>query len=144
MLPALYYVSFVAVLCLLFSGQHSPLRLRRISLAGSLAIFFISLLLGPFLLEGGYFFAPSYSWFGSPILFGLDGVSYLFVLLSSFLTVICILVSWYSVVFLVREFLLCLLVLQFLLILLFTTWDLLVFYVFFEALLIPMVLIIGV
>ena len=121
MLQVLYYVSFVAVLCLLFSGRHSLVRLRRVSLAGSLAIFLIGLLLGPLLLEGGYFFSPAYTWFGSFVLFGLDGVSYLFVLLSSLLTVICVLVSWYSVVFLVWEFLLCLLVLQFLLVLLFTT-----------------------
>lgn len=77
-------------------------------------------------------------------MFGVDGVSYLFVLLSIVLTIVCVLVSWPSIVSLVKEFLLCLLVLDFFLIVLFTAWDLLVFYVFFEALLIPMVLIIGV
>lgn len=144
MLQLLYYVCLAAPLCLVFSSRVSPVRLRRVALFGSLSTFFVSLVMGLPLLESGFFLTPAYFWFGSHVLFGLDGVSYLFVLLSSLLTVICILVSWATVTYLVYEFLLCLLVLQLLLVFLFTTWDLLIFYVFFEALLIPMVLIIGV
>lgn len=144
MLQVLYYVSLIALLCLLLSRGCSLLRLWRVALFGSLSSFFTSLLLGPSLLEGGFFLVPSRSWLGSSVLFGLDGTSYLFILLSSLLTVLCILVSWASVVYLVYEFLACLLVLQLLLLVLFTAWDLLIFYIFFEGLLIPMVLIIGV
>lgn len=143
MLQTLYYVSLIAVLCLFISGG-SNVQLRKVALGGAISTFFVSLLVGPSLLERSLFFASFCSWFGSNILFGVDGVSYLFILLSVFLTVVCILVSWSSITYLVKEFLLCLLVLNLFLIILFTAWDLLVFYVFFEALLIPMVLIIGV
>lgn len=143
MLQTLYYVSFIAVLCLLTSGGNN-VQLRKVALGGAISTFFVSLLMGPSLLENSLFFAPFCSWFGSKVLFGVDGVSYLFILLSILLTIVCILVSWPSITYLVREFLLCLLVLDLFLIVLFTAWDLLVFYVFFEALLIPMVLIIGV
>lgn len=120
MLLILYYVSFTAVLGLVFFSGCSVTHMRRSALASSLATFFVSLLLGPFLLEGGLLLSPVSFWFSSSVLFGLDGASYLFVLLSVFLTILCILVSWFSVVFLVHEFLLCLLILQFLLIILFT------------------------
>ena len=144
MLQTLYYISFTAALCLFLSHGSSYVGLRQVALVGSLSTFLVSLLLGPCLLERGLFLSPLYFWFGTSVLFGLDGVSYLFILLSVLLTILCILISWPSVKFLVREFLLCLLVLQFLLLILFTALDLLVFYLFFEALLIPMVLIIGV
>lgn len=121
MLGVLYYVSFTAALGLFFFSGSSVIRMRRAALASSLALFFILLLLGPFLLEGSWLFLRASFWFGSSVLFGLDGVSYLFVLLSVFLIILCLLLSWSSIVSLVPEFLLCLLVLQFLLIVLFTT-----------------------
>lgn len=94
MLQVLYYTSFTAVLCLLFSAGGSPVHVRRVALGGSVSTFFISLFLGPLLLEGNLLlFAPHSPWFGSFLSFGLDGVSYLFVLLSIFLTVLCILIS---------------------------------------------------
>lgn len=144
MLEILYYISFMAALCQFISDRDSETQQRRLALGGAISTFFVSLLLGPSLLDRGFFMTGPYSWFGTSVLFGADGVSYLFVLLSIFLTIICVLASWSSVFYIVKEFLVCLIVLEFLLIVLFTTWDLLVFYVFFEALLIPMVLIIGV
>lgn len=143
MLLTLYYVSFMAALWLFVTDGSSYVRLRQVALAGCFSTLIVCLLLGSCLLERGFLFVSIF-WFGGPVLYGLDGVSYLFVLLSVLLTALCILVSWSSITYLVQEFLLCLLVLQFLLIVLFTALDLLVFYVFFEALLIPMVLIIGV
>nr|QJH88477.1 Nad4 [Pterocladia lucida] len=75
---------------------------------------------------------------------GVDGISLFFILLTTFLTVICILVSWSSVRSLVREYLICFLILEFCLIQVFTVLDLLLFYIFFESVLIPMFLIIGI
>ena len=74
--------------------------------------------------------------------FGVDGLSYCFLLLVILLLPICILVSWESIRFLVREFLICLFVLSWLLIGVFTIMDILGFYILFEAVLIPMFLIV--
>ena len=75
---------------------------------------------------------------------GVDGISIFFILLTTFLTTICILISWTSVKILIKEYLICFLILEFCLIQVFTVLDLLLFYVFFESVLIPMFLIIGI
>ena len=75
---------------------------------------------------------------------GVDGISVLFVLLSTALTPICILASWESVQTKVREFMISFLVLETMMVGMFCALDFVVFYMFFEAVLIPMYLIIGV
>jgi NADH-quinone oxidoreductase subunit M len=75
---------------------------------------------------------------------GVDGISVLFVLLSTLLTPICILASWESVQTRVREYMVAFLVLESMMVGMFCALDFVLFYVFFEAVLIPMFLIIGV
>jgi NADH-quinone oxidoreductase subunit M len=75
---------------------------------------------------------------------GVDGISILFVLLSTLLTPICILASWESVHTRVREFMISFLVLETMMVGMFAATDFVVFYMFFEGVLIPMYLIIGV
>ena len=75
---------------------------------------------------------------------GVDGISVLFVILTTFLMPFCILASWESVKTRVREYMIAFLVLETLMIGVFCALDLVLFYVFFEAGLIPMFLIIGV
>ena len=75
---------------------------------------------------------------------GVDGISVLFVLLATLLTPICILAAWTSIKKRVREFMVAFLVLDALMIGTFAALDLVLFYIFFEAVLIPMFLIIGV
>nr|AOX48931.1 NADH dehydrogenase subunit 4 [Gelidium crinale f. luxurians] len=75
---------------------------------------------------------------------GVDGISIFFILLTTFLTIICILISWVSITFLLKEYLICFLILEFCLIQVFSVLDLLLFYIFFESVLIPMFLIVGV
>jgi NADH-quinone oxidoreductase subunit M len=74
---------------------------------------------------------------------GVDGISAPFILLSTFLTPLCILASWH-VADRVREYMIAFLVLETFMVGTFASLDLLLFYVFFEAVLIPMFLIIGV
>lgn len=74
----------------------------------------------------------------------VDGVSLFFIILSTFLTVVCILVSWESIQYRVREFMILLFLIEFLLINVFTVLDLFLFYVFFEGILIPMFIMIGI
>jgi NADH-quinone oxidoreductase subunit M len=82
--------------------------------------------------------------FGVNYYMGVDGISMLFVLLSTLLTPICILASWEAVQTRVREYMIAFLVLETMMVGMFCALDLIVFYVFFEGVLIPMFLIIGV
>ncbi|HXO02869.1 MAG TPA: NADH-quinone oxidoreductase subunit M [Stellaceae bacterium] len=75
---------------------------------------------------------------------GIDGISLFFVLLSTLLTVVCIVASWQSVHAQVREYMIAFLVLETLMVGMFCALDFIVFYVFFEGVLIPMFLIIGI
>jgi len=75
---------------------------------------------------------------------GVDGISMLFVILTTFLMPFCILASWESVGQRIREYMIAFLLLETLMIGVFCALDLVLFYVFFEAGLIPMFLIIGV
>ena len=75
---------------------------------------------------------------------GVDGISMWFVLLSTFLTPICILSSWDAISTRVREYMIAFLVLETMMVGMFVSLDILLFYVFFEGVLIPMFLIIGV
>ena len=75
---------------------------------------------------------------------GVDGISILFVILTTFLMPLCILASWVSVQKRVKEYMVAFLVLETLMIGVFCSLDLVLFYVFFEAGLIPMFIIIGV
>lgn len=92
-------------------------------------------------------FVEQTSWFkplGIEYHLGVDGISIFFVLLSVFLTPICILASWNSVKTRTREYMACFLLLETLMIGTFCALDTVLFYVFFEAVLIPMFIIIGV
>jgi NADH-quinone oxidoreductase subunit M len=75
---------------------------------------------------------------------GVDGISVLFVLLATALTPICILASWDSIETRVREFMFSFLVLETMMVGMFAALDFVVFYMFFEGVLIPMYLLIGV
>nr|YP_010199702.1 NADH dehydrogenase subunit 4 [Gracilaria domingensis]UAD89610.1 NADH dehydrogenase subunit 4 [Gracilaria domingensis] len=92
-------------------------------------------------------FSSTYDWIPSINLYytiGIDGISLFFILLTTLLTIFCILVSWGSVQYLIKEYLICFLLLEFFLIQVFCVLDLLWFYIFFESVLIPMFLIVGI
>jgi NADH-quinone oxidoreductase subunit M len=75
---------------------------------------------------------------------GLDGISLFFVLLSTFLTPICVIASWAPITTRVKEYMIAFLVLETMMVGMFCALDFVVFYMFFEGVLIPMYLIIGV
>ena len=75
---------------------------------------------------------------------GVDGISVLFVLLATALTPICIVASWESIHSRVREFMMAFLALETMMVGMFCAADFILFYIFFEAVLIPMYIIIGV
>ncbi|MGE0766150.1 MAG: NADH-quinone oxidoreductase subunit M [Hyphomicrobiaceae bacterium] len=75
---------------------------------------------------------------------GVDGISMLFVILTTFLMPLCILASWEAIEDRVKEYMIAFLLLETLMIGVFCALDLVLFYVFFEGGLIPMFIIIGV
>ncbi|MCX7342874.1 MAG: NADH-quinone oxidoreductase subunit M [Proteobacteria bacterium] len=92
-------------------------------------------------------FVEQYGWaktVGINFVLGVDGISLFFVIMSTWLSTLMIFGTWYSVKERLREYTVCCLVLQSFMIGSFTAIDLLIFYVFFEAVLIPMFLIIGI
>ena len=97
--------------------------------------------------ESGFQFIEYKAWFPSLNIsyhMGVDGISMFFVVLSAFLTPICILASWQSIETRVKEYMICFLLLEVFMIGTFCAMDAILFYVFFEAVLIPMFIIIGV
>ena len=122
---------------------------RWIALWTSLIVFAVSLVLwvewNPH--DPGFQFMESLPWlpdYGVGYKMGVDGISVLFVLLSTLLTPICILASWESITRYVREYMIAFLILETMMVGMFCALDFVVFYIFFEGVLIPMFLIIGV
>ncbi|MBT6202739.1 MAG: NADH-quinone oxidoreductase subunit M [Rhodospirillaceae bacterium] len=84
---------------------------------------------------------PSY---GIQYYLGIDGISLFLIILAAFLTPVCILCSWEAIQKRVKEYMVAFLVMESLMIGVFSSLDFVLFYLFFEAMLIPMFLIIGV
>ena len=140
----------VLLLVLLRGDEKRVASLSRVvALAVSTVTFVVSL---PILLcfdplTAEFQFTEKYIWFeshGIAYNMGVDGISLFFVMLSTFLTPLCVLASWRSIETRVREYMIAFLVLETCMIGTFCALDSILFYVFFEAVLIPMYIIIGV
>ncbi len=122
---------------------------RWTALWTSLIVFLLSLVLW-FSFDkssAAFQFTEQLAWlpeFGIGYHMGVDGLSVLFVLLSTALTPLCILASWEAIETRVREYMIAFLVLETMMIGMFCALDMVLFYVFFEGVLIPMFLIIGI
>jgi NADH-quinone oxidoreductase subunit M len=124
---------------------------RWIALWTSLIVFLVSLLLWIDFDPGtaNFQFVERVPWFaigGFSIDYhmGIDGISLFFVLLSTLLTVLCVLSSWHAVHTRVKEYMIAFLVLETFMVGMFCALDFFLFYIFFEGVLLPMFLIIGV
>ncbi len=137
-----------AILALFLRGDDGAARrnAKWLALLATSATFLISL----FLLTGfdpadtGFQFVEEYDWIlGLKYKMGVDGISVLFVLLTTFLMPVTIAACW-DVEVRVKEYMIGFLVLETLMLGVFCALDLVLFYLFFEAGLIPMFLIIGI
>jgi NADH-quinone oxidoreductase subunit M len=133
-------------LLVLFPRRDRDIRL--FALVVSLLAFILSLHLPAHLVrrQPGFQFEVNSQWITSPNIhyhMGVDGFSLWLVLLTTFLTPLCVLISW-RIHDRVKEFFILLLVLETALIGVFTALDLFLFYFFWEATLIPMALLIGI
>jgi NADH-quinone oxidoreductase subunit M len=149
-LIALPLIGALAILLLARGDEATVARnAKQVALANSTIVFVVSLLLwfGFDREDPGFQYTEEYTWiaqYNIAYRVGVDGISVLFVLLSTLLTPLCILSAWDAVKHRMKEYMVAFLVLEALMIGTFVALDLVLFYVFFEAVLIPMFLIIGV
>jgi NADH-quinone oxidoreductase subunit M len=141
-------IAFGATLLALGRDEHARV-VRWVAFIGALVSFLVTLLLyGQFdNTTAGMQFVEKASWierFNVNYHLGVDGISFWFVLLTAFITVVVILASWESITQRVNQYMGAFLILSGLMIGVFCALDGLLFYVFFEATLIPMYLIIGI
>ncbi|HEU5161822.1 MAG TPA: NADH-quinone oxidoreductase subunit M [Thermoanaerobaculia bacterium] len=149
LLSAVLWLPLIGAVVLAFFPRRAEGAIRVTALATALATFALSLLILPRFAEGtaALQLVESREWIPDwGIRYGLavDGISLWLVLLTTFLTPIVLLSSWYSIHKWPKEYLISMLALEFGMIGAFLATDLILFYVFFELMLIPMYLIIGV
>ena len=151
--PVLSVITFLPLLgvvaILLAKGEDEAANkyARYAALWTTVVTFLVSLLI-PFNFvsaESGFQFVELHEWMGGYAKYhlGVDGISMPLIILTTFLMPICIVASWY-VDKRVKEYMIAFLVLETLMIGVFCSLDIVLFYVFFEAGLIPMFLIIGI
>ncbi len=123
-------------------------NVRNVALFTTVVTFLISLLIW---IEfdnsvAGFQMEENVEWIGPFMSYhlGVDGISMLFVILTTFLMPFAILASWQSITKNVKQYMIAFLILETFMIGVFVALDIMVFYVFFEAGLIPMFIIIGV
>jgi len=141
------FLPLVGALLIATLNADAVRNARWIALWTTLVTFFVSLLIwwNFDTTTSGFQFVEEYAWLG-PLKYkmGVDGISMLFVILTTFLMPICILASWEAIQDRVKEYMIAFLVLETLMLGVFCALDLVLFYLFFEGGLIPMFLIIGV
>jgi NADH-quinone oxidoreductase subunit M len=141
-------VGALLILAIRDDNDSGRANIRNVTLLTTVLTFIVSLWIwfGFDTANPGFQFVEKTGWLDSGISYhmGVDGISMLFVILTTFLMPFCILASWESVDRRVKEYMVAFLVLETLMIGVFCALDLVLFYVFFEAGLIPMFIIIGV
>jgi len=145
------FLPLVGVVLILLTGGKEEVAARNaraVALLTTLVTFVLSL--GIWYLfdnnEAGFQLVEKGEWLGGGINYhmGVDGISMLFIILTTFLMPLCILASWDAITTRVREYMIAFLIMETLMIGVFCALDMVMFYLFFEAGLIPMFLIIGI
>ena len=149
LLSTLVWLPTLGAAALLLLDRRDTRRLRQVALAVTAATFIVSGLLwiGFDRARPGMQFAEQRAWIpGAGISYhlGVDGISLLLVLLTALLMPLCILSAWTQVTTRVKEFLVAMCLLETGMLGVFVALDLFLFFVFWEAMLVPMYLIIGV
>jgi NADH-quinone oxidoreductase subunit M len=150
-LSTVTFLPLVGVLLILFvqgEGAAAVRNIRMIALWTTIVTFIVSIFIwtGFDTSNPGFQFVEKHGWLDSGISYhmGVDGISMLFVILTTFLMPFCILASWEAIDKRVKAYMIAFLLLETLMVGVFCALDIVLFYVFFEAGLIPMFIIIGV
>ncbi|MAU87586.1 MAG: NADH-quinone oxidoreductase subunit M [Rhodobiaceae bacterium] len=141
-------IGCITILLINSTDDIGKRNIKLVSLYASIVNFLISIILWVNFdkLSPDFQFVERYAWLSENITYyiGVDGISIFLIILTTFLMPFCILISWNSVKDKIKEYMIAFLVLETLMIGVFSALDLVVFYLFFEACLIPMFLIIGI
>lgn len=148
----LILLNFFSIINLCFYPSSKPNSLKKISLYWSFIIliaytYYIISFEHNQLFQFMYYFNwldKNFNFKWGSVLLGIDGISLFLIGLSIILTPLCLLITWNSIKYLVKEYIICLHLVLILLIIFFSVLELILFYVLFEVLLIPVFLIIGV
>ena len=150
-LSTVTFLPLVGVALLLLTQEDTSLgrrNIRIVSLLTTVFTFVVSLFMWMQFdnANPGFQMVEKHAWLGTGISYhlGVDGISMLFVVLTAFLMPFCILASWVSIEKRLKDYMIAFLILETLMIGVFVSLDIVLFYVFFEAGLIPMFIIIGV
>ena len=148
-LSVLIFLPLVGVLLLIVIGNEKHNALKGITFLTTLVNFFISLFLyRDFDATTHEFqFTTSIPWiseYGISYRLGVDGISLFLILLTTFLSVIAVVACWKDIQEKVKGFMICLLLLETGVVGVFVSLDLFLFYIFWEVMLLPMFLLIGV
>lgn len=148
LLSYIFSILLGGIFTIFFIDSKNLKQLRFVSLLTASLILILSCLLLNGFDSNLYFFQYYVTYtFGSDMMnlnysFGLDNLSIYFFVLSSLLVFLCILFIWNDKYF--KEYSMTLLVIELFLLIIFSVLDLFLFYIFFEAILIPMYLLIGI
>ena len=145
----LLFIPLMGVLLLLLVSYKNTNLLKIIALFISSLNFLLSIIVWIFFdrSTGDFQFVNKILWapnLNINLLLGVDGISLFFIILTTLLIFLCLLSSWNSINHNLKEYLILFLIMEFFLIGVFCVLDVLLFYIFFESVLIPMYLIIGV
>jgi NADH-quinone oxidoreductase subunit M len=148
-LSSLIFTPLIGAAILLFVSRAHERLIKWIALVVGIIVFLLALPLFTEFDKTTHLmqFVERYQWiplWSITYSVGVDGISVLFLLLSALVTILCILISWTSIKVKVKEFYIALLFLEGAMIGVFSSLDFFLFYLFWEAMLIPMFLIIGV
>ncbi len=149
MLSFAIWTPIVGGILVLFSGDREPGGARKIALVFSLLTFLVTIPLYTQFDTDTHMmqFVERHSWvdvFDIEYYLGIDGISLPLILLTSFTTVIVVIAGWEIIQYRVSQYMAAFLIMEGFMIGTFSALDAILFYIFFEAMLIPMFLIIGI
>jgi proton-translocating NADH-quinone oxidoreductase chain M len=134
---------------LFFVPNNNKTLIKSIGLGTSVLTFFLTLIIWLQFNNSTvkFQFVDKFSWityYDINYVIGIDSISLFFIILTSFLTIVCVLTSWNDNTKRVKEYLIAFLILECLMLHVFCVLDLILFFIFFESVLIPMFIIVGV
>ncbi|MGH8501752.1 MAG: NADH-quinone oxidoreductase subunit M [Gammaproteobacteria bacterium] len=149
LLSLVIWLPIVGGVAVLMAGDRAPHTARRLALGASVATFVLSIPLFAAFDRGTHLMqfveiAPWVQTFNIHYHLGIDGISMPLILLTTFTTVLVVIAGWEVIQHRVAQYMAAFLILEGLLVGTFSALDAVLFYVFFEGMLIPMFLIIGV
>jgi NADH-quinone oxidoreductase subunit M len=146
-LSVLIFLPLIGAIVLLFIKSESLCRNIALATTSVVGLLSIRLLFGFDTTTAKFQFVEHKSWieaFNINYTLGIDGISILLVLLTTFIMPFCVLASWSYIKSRVQAFMICLLIMETAMLGVFVALDFVLFYVLWEAMLIPMYLLIGI